>query len=98
MENSMATPGGDDQAAAGAGTIHLPAEMLPKGCAAKEGGILRFKVLGPPDEDGDVPLECLGGDQEPDEDDWEKGFMRDMSPRSDAQPQVPPDDEGNQLA
>lgn len=66
--------------------VHLPAEYLPPGVDAKEGTRLTLCIMGPPDQDGDVP--CCFENSEPDADDqqgqtsWEDDFLQHMSPRS----------------
>lgn len=64
------------------GQIHIPSDMLPEGMAGKVkvGDILEFKVTGPPDEDGDVPVEYNHGKDSGES--WEDGLRKEMSPRA----------------
>lgn len=70
---------------------HIPASMLPDGMEPKEGDVLQFKVLGPADAEGDVPVECVGcgGKDKEKGPEWEDEFRSAMSPASDEEPQVP---------
>lgn len=74
------------------GTIHIPSDMLPEGMAAKckPGDILEFKVTGPADGDGDVPVEYNYGDDGKDTS-WEDELRHEMSPRTgETEPQSEP--------
>lgn len=67
------------------GVIHIPSDMLPEGMAAscKPGDILEFKVKGPADAEGDVPVEYnYGEDSDKGDKDWENDLRHEMSPRT----------------
>lgn len=72
------------------GVIHLSADMLPEGMAAKvkKGDVFKFTAMGPMDEEGDIPLTCdackkdAGGPDAEGSDSWENDFKKAMSPRN----------------
>lgn len=61
-------------------SVTIPAELMG-GMSPKKGDKMTFCCTGDPDESGGVPgyFESAKGDGG---DDWEKGFMADMSPRN----------------
>lgn len=64
--------------------ITIPTEMLG-GMSPKDGDKLTFCVTGEPDKDGVMGyFEPTKGEEES----WEKGFLKEMSPRNNDQPEV----------
>lgn len=75
----------DEGKEADMGIIHIPSDMLPEGMASscKVGDILEFKVTGPMDNEGDVPVEYNYGDKgDKGDSDWENDLRHEMSPRT----------------
>lgn len=68
----------------GKNIITIPADMLG-GMSPKDGDKLTFCVTGEPDKDGVMGyFEPAKGEEES----WEKGFLKEMSPRNNDQPEV----------
>ena len=95
-DNPPAQPAGEGEKES-PGIVHIPSDFFPPGMAKtlKAGEVIEFKILGPPDAEGDVPVEYNTGEKEEKAPAWEDKFREEMSPRKEnANPQVPEEGEG----